>query len=216
VVSEPAQQAQFVVIWMHGLGAGYEDMAGLAQAIAWPNEKIRQIFLQAPDRPVTINAGMRMPAWYDILGGDLVSRQDCEGVHQSSEQINAVVAEQVKRGIRREHIFLAGFSQGGAMALYSGLQLDCKLGGMIALSAYIPCVENLTVQLNKATPVFMGYGQMDPLVQPSWTKQSHDHLMYLGFNNTVLKSYRMEHAVCPEEITDLQNWFSQQMVGVSV
>lgn len=213
VVSEPKSQAQFAIIWMHGLGAGYEDMAGLAQTLTWPSEQVRHIFLQAPDRPVTINAGMRMPAWYDILGGDLSTRQDCQGVHQSSELIESVVTDQIKQGINPEQIFLSGFSQGGAMALYTALRLDQKFGGIIALSAYIPCVEQFTIQLDPTTPVFIGYGQFDPLVQPQWTKQSLDLLHQHGFQHTTLNCYPMEHAVCPDEIADLERWFTVQMAG---
>lgn len=213
VVSETEQQAQFVVIWMPGLGAGYEDMAGLAHAIAWPDKNVRQIFLQAPERPVTMNAGMSMPAWYDILGGDLSTRQDCDGVRQSSELIEKVVIDQINQGMKPEQIFLAGFSQGGAMALYTGLRLDQQLGGIVALSAYIPCAEQLSVKLNTTTPVFLGFGQFDPLVRPEWTKLTHEFLHQHGFQNTTLKSYLIEHAVSPEEIADLQFWFSTQMAG---
>ncbi len=212
-VSEPKEQAQFSVIWMHGLGAGYQDMAGLAQAIAWSNDYVRHIFLQAPDRPVTINAGMVMPAWYDILGGDLSTRQDCQGVHQSSELIESIVIDQISQGIKPEQIYLSGFSQGGAMALYTGLRLEQRFGGLVALSAYIPCAEQLTIRLDTATPIFMGYGNFDPLVQPMWTKQSHDLLNQNAFQDTILNGYPMEHAVCPDEVTDLGKWFAVQMAG---
>lgn len=213
VVSEPKQQANFVIIWMHGLGAGYEDMAGLAQSIVWPNENVRHVFLQAPDRSVTINGGMRMPAWYDILGTDMTTRQDNQGVSESSKLIEGVLNDQINQGIKPGQIFLAGFSQGGAMALYTGLNYDQKLAGIVALSAYIPCIDQLVLQLNIETPVFMGFGHFDPLVQPQWTKKSCDYLQQNGFHNITLKSYLIEHGVSPAEITDLQNWFSERMAG---
>ena len=209
-VKDPQQQAQACVIWMHGLGADAQDMVGLAEQLPL-TLPIRHVFMDAPVRPITMNNGMRMRAWYDILGMALTDREDSEGIRQSDALIRQVIDSQVKEGFLSEQIFLAGFSQGGAMALFTGLHLSIPLAGIIALSAYLPLAAACKIVLNPGTPMFLACGLYDQLVWPHWTKQSVDSLRNKGFKHIAWHEYHMEHTICQEEIKDLSAWLSQQI-----
>ncbi|WP_115303978.1 alpha/beta hydrolase [Legionella beliardensis] len=198
---------------MHGLGADGSDMASLAAMQPIANLALEHICLDAPVRAVTLNAGMHMRAWYDIVGLALTDREDREGILQSSNQIMDVINEQVRAGFAPENIVLAGFSQGGAMALYTALHCHLPLAGVIALSAYLPLALECKPVMAKDTPIFLGSGLYDPLVLPVWTAQSKDWLMANGFNNITWKQYPMEHAICPTEIQDIANWLASQIKG---
>jgi phospholipase/carboxylesterase len=200
------------IIWMHGLGADGNDFVpiigelGLATAPA-----ARFIFPHAPMRPVTINNGYVMRAWYDVSFGDLEGksrRADGEGVRQSQAQINALIEREEKRGIAAASIALAGFSQGGAIALHTGLRHPRKLAGVMALSTYLPLAESLPLEAsaaNKTTPVFMAHGLLDPVVPLMMGAGSMTFLAGLGYS-VEWRQYPMQHSVCAEEIQDIGAW----------
>lgn len=213
-IKEPQEKARACIIWMHGLGSDASDMMGLAAELTLKDLPLRHVFLDAPSRPVTLNGGMVMPAWYDILGMDLVDREDKEGIEGSELKIRQVIDEQLTSGFDADKIFLAGFSQGGAMALYTALHFKGTLGGVIALSAYLPLVDQAKPQLDKGTPFFMGSGQFDPLVLPGWTQLSKEWLVANGYERIASYQYPMEHSVCFEEIQDLSLWLKMQVQGV--
>jgi phospholipase/carboxylesterase len=211
-VKESQVPAQGCVIWMHGLGADSSDMMGLADQIR-TDTALRHVFIDAPMRPVTLNNGMVMPAWYDILGMELIDRQDKEGIEQSELMIRKVMDEQLDNGFSYQQIFLAGFSQGGAMALHTALQVTERLGGVMALSAYLPLADHSRPKLNQQTPFFIGYGLFDPLVLPKWVEMSKDWLLNNGYTSLTSQHYPMEHSICMEEIRDISLWLNQHVSG---
>ncbi|MDP3269413.1 MAG: alpha/beta hydrolase-fold protein [Legionella sp.] len=214
-MKEPQDPAQACVIWMHGLGADAADMMGLADQLPVSSTPVRHVFIDAPSRPVTLNGGMVMPAWYDIMGMELVDREDKAGIEKSRILITQVMNTQLEDGFKSEQIFLAGFSQGGAMAIHTALHFEGKLGGVIALSAYIPLASQTDAVLDKSTPFFIGSGQYDPLVLPIWTQQSHQWLKAQGYQHLSIHLYSMEHSICYEEVRDVSEWLNQQVQGVS-
>lgn len=203
---ESAPQPTAAVIWLHGLGADGNDFAGLVPELdlsACP--PIRFVFPHAPSLPVTINGGYVMPAWYDIRGADLVSRQDAEGIQASARAIDALIAHEISRGIAPERIVLAGFSQGCAMALHTGLRYPQALAGIMALSGYLPLAETFAAERHPAnanTPVFMAHGSQDPVVVPARGEASRDLLASLGYA-VQWHTYPMPHSVHPREIADI-------------
>ena len=207
LIQDSEGQARACVLWMHGLGADASDMLGLAQELGLPN--LRHVFLNAPIRPVTLNQGMHMPAWYDIVGFELQDREDEAGIVDSQAQIQAVIAEQIQAGFTEEQVFLAGFSQGGAMALHTALNTPARFGGVIALSAYLPMATKNSAQLHKDTPFFLGSGQFDPIVVPQWTELSYTWLLEHGYERISHHQYPMEHSVCLQEMNDIRLWLGQ-------
>lgn len=205
VVIESEKKAEACVIWMHGLGASADDMAGLASQLPL-KVPMRHVALNAPIRPVTLNQHMPMPAWYDIVGMKLTDREDHAGILESEHIILNAIEQQVAEGFTHKQIFLAGFSQGGAMALFTSLHAMPTLGGVIALSAYLPLASACEVKLNLKTPVFIGSGRFDPMVLPAWTAQSVAWLKQKGFEHITVHDYPMEHSVCIEEIRDIAVW----------
>lgn len=210
--SSPATAA---VIWMHGLGADGSDFAGIVPELDLSGcPAIRFVFPHAPRMPVTINGGYVMPAWYDITGSDLISRQDAAGIHTSAQAISALVANEVARGIAPERIVLAGFSQGCAMALHTGLRLPQRIAGVIALSGYLPLADTFAAERSAAnahTPIFMAHGTMDPVVIPARGEASRDLLAALGYN-VHWHTYPMQHSVHPQELADISA-FLKQVLG---
>lgn len=210
-MKEPQQPAQASVIWMHGLGANASDMMGLVDQLAVDDAiALRHVFLDAPIRPVTINRGMTMPAWYDIRGMQLTDREDKEGIEQSAAFIRQVYEEQFNL-LATQQVFLAGFSQGGAMALYTALQIATPVSGIIALSAYLPLASQCQKVLGKNTPMFIASGQYDSIVLPLWTQQTAAWLSQAGYTQLSFHNYPMEHSICLEEIRDLSNWLKKQV-----
>ena len=214
VENETAAHPTYSVIWLHGLGADGNDFAPIVpQLVApqWP--ALRFVFPHAPVRPVTVNGGMPMRAWYDIYGFDLVARQDESGIRQSIAQVEALIAREQERGIPSERILLAGFSQGGAIALAAGLRHPQKLAGIIALSTYLPMADTLAGErsaANDAVPIFWGHGTLDPVVILQRGLDSRAVLEALGYK-VAWHTYPMPHSVCPEEIVDLRRWIGERL-----
>ena len=213
-VREPQEPAQACVIWMHGLGADAQDMMGLATQLPL-TIPLRHVFLDAPVRPVTLNNHMPMRAWYDILGMKLTDREDSKGIKSSEVFIREVIDTQLAEGFVAEQIFLAGFSQGGAMALYTGIHTSMPLAGIIALSGYLPLASASNIVLNQSTPMFIASGLYDPLVLPTWTKQCIDLLHQKGFKKIASHEYPMEHTICADEIRDLAGWLTTQVTSMT-
>jgi phospholipase/carboxylesterase len=201
------------VIWMHGLGADASDMAGLVAEYPIAELALQHICIDAPIRPVTLNAGMPMRAWYDIVGLNLTDREDKAGILKSFKYITEVIEQQISAGYEPSKIVLAGFSQGGAIALYTALHCEFSLAGVIALSSYLPLALESKPILARETPIFLASGLYDPMVLPDWSKQTKDWLIANGFNSVTWRQYPMEHAICPAEITDVASWLSTQFKG---
>lgn len=194
------------VIWLHGLGADGNDFAPLVPELKLQDmPAIRFVFPHAPVRPVTINNGMVMRAWYDIFAPDLVRREDETGLRQSQQAVQALIARENARGIATDHIVLAGFSQGCAMTLQTGLRMDQKLAGLMGLSGYLPLAATAAAERHAAnldTPIFLAHGVMDPVVVLSRAEASRQALLDLGYSVT-WKTYNMPHSVCLEEVQDI-------------
>ena len=211
-VINPSMQAKGCMIWLHGLGADGSDMQGVVAALS--NElPFKHVFLDAPLRPVTINAGMNMPAWYDILGLSAGSREDKSGIVASHNMLLREMTYEMDAGFNSHDIILAGFSQGGAMALYTGLHAAMGVGGIVSLSAYLPLASEASPMLSKDTPIFLGLGQKDPVVLPDWTRLAKDYLVNQGYQHVMMKEYAMEHQICQSEIIDLNQWLSGWLEG---
>lgn len=209
VIIEPRQAATAAVVWLHGLGADGHDfvpiVAELGLARAAP---LRFVFPHAPVRPVTINAGMPMRAWYDILSLGDMRRQDEAGIRDSERIVRRYLQQQVEAGIAHERLVLAGFSQGGAIALHTGLRLEQRLGGILALSTYLPLLpqfEREAHAANRATPIFMAHGSADPMLPQPLGEHSATELRRLG-HAVEWHSYPMQHEVCLQEIADIGRW----------
>jgi len=209
---ESAPHPTAAVIWLHGLGADGHDFAGLVPELDLSNcPPIRFVFPHAPSMPVTVNGGYVMPAWYDILGPDLVSQQDAAGIQASERAIVALIAQEVARGIPAERIVLAGFSQGCAMVLHTGLRLPQRLAGIMALSGYLPLADRFTAErhpANAQTPVFMAHGTQDPVVVIARGEASRDALAALG-QPVEWHSYPMPHSLHPREISDISAFLAR-------
>jgi phospholipase/carboxylesterase len=209
---QSASQPSAAVIWLHGLGADGHDFASLVPELDLSGcPPIRFVFPHAPIMPVTVNGGYVMPAWYDILGPNLVSQQDAAGIQSSERAIVALIAHEVARGIPAEHIVLAGFSQGCAMALHTGLRLPQRLAGIMALSGYLPLADRITAErhpANAQTPIFMAHGTQDPVVVIARGEASRDALEALG-QPVAWHSYPMPHSLHPQEIADISTFLAQ-------
>ncbi len=214
VEHETGPSPRYSVIWLHGLGADGNDFAPIVPELvdpAWP--ALRFVFPHAPVRPVTINNGMSMRAWYDIIGFDAHARQDEAGIRASIAAVEALIEREHERGVPSGRIFLAGFSQGGAIALAAGLRHAEKLAGIVALSTYLPIASALAAErsaANAATPIFWGHGTADPVVVLPRGSASRDALQALGYA-VDWHTYPMAHAVCAEEIDDLRRWLGQRL-----
>ena len=198
------------VIWLHGLGADGHDFEPIVDELTL-EQNIRFIFPHAPSMPVTVNNGMTMPAWYDIAAAQLDQQQDETGTRKSQALIVALIEREIDRGIKSENIILAGFSQGGAIALHTALRFDKPLAGIMGLSTYLPLaetVENEISEANKKTPIMLAHGKHDPIIPFSLAEKTKSHLEKLNYS-TELHSYEMEHSVCPEEIDYISGWINR-------
>ncbi len=201
------------VIWFHGLGADGHDFEAIVPelvASSWP--AVRFIFPHAPIQALTLNAGMPMRAWYDIRNFDLYACQDEAGIHRSIAATSALIARENARGIPDGSIVLAGFSQGGALALAAGLRHTHRLAGIVALSTYLVLGDDLAIQrssANMTTPIFQGHGTFDPVVTLAQGRAAHDQLVALDYR-VDWHSYPMAHTLCTQEISDLRHWLGQR------
>jgi phospholipase/carboxylesterase len=206
---ETAPQPNAAVIWLHGLGADGHDFEPIVPELVSRGERAwRFVFPNAPVRPVTINSGMRMRAWYDIAGMDRRAAEDAEGFKDSDNQIRELIAREVTRGIPAGRIVLAGFSQGGAVSLYTVPRLTEKLAGVMALSCYLPRESTFSAErtpANDATPIFMAHGQADATVPMMLGMRSRDYLLSHGYS-VEWHEYPMAHAVCAEEVADIRQF----------
>jgi phospholipase/carboxylesterase len=209
---ESAPNPTTAVIWLHGLGADGNDFAGLVPELDLDDcPAIRFVFPHAPSIPVTLNGGYIMPAWYDILGANLVDRQDAAGIQKSEQAVKALIENEVARGIPFDRIVLAGFSQGCAMALHTGLRLQHRLAGIVALSGYLPLADRFATEralANANTPIFMAHGTQDPVVVLARGEKSRDALAAIG-HPVQWHTYPMQHAVHPHEIDDIASFLKQ-------
>jgi phospholipase/carboxylesterase len=206
------------VIWLHGLGADGHDFEPIVPELGLPaSTPVRFIFPHAPTQPVTINGGMVMRAWYDITGMDLSAGVDEAGINRSAAHLRRLIQATVDSGIPTERIILAGFSQGGVIALHTGLQYTEPLAGIIALSTYVAVPETIREtgsDANSAIPIFMAHGRFDPVIPYALAQRSRDFLT--GLNYPVQwHEYPMEHAVHPQEIRDLGEWLSGVLPAVA-
>jgi len=205
---ETAPAPDAAVLWLHGLGADGHDFEPVVPQLRLPPQlRVRFVFPHAPVRPVTLNMGMRMRAWYDILqlGG---GREDEAGIRESQALLEALIARERRRGVAPQRIVLAGFSQGGAVALHTGLRHAERLAGILALSTYLPLAGSLAPEHSAANldvPLFMAHGRFDDIIPIERARQSRVALAGLGCK-VEWREYAMPHAVCGEEIADIAAW----------
>jgi len=203
---ETAPDPRASIIWMHGLGADGSDFAPLAGEIELP-VAVRYVFPHAPMMPVTINGGYVMRAWYDISDA-AIRREDEAGVRASQRLVEQWLAREHARGVDAGRIVLAGFSQGGAIALQAGLRQPQRLAGIMALSTYVPLADTLAAEANAASrgvPIFMAHGSADPMIAHARALASRDLLLQQGYA-VEWHEYPMEHSVCPQEIAHIGAW----------
>ncbi|MFT6429283.1 MAG: phospholipase/carboxylesterase [Halopseudomonas sp.] len=211
LVIDPTSQADACIIWLHGLGADRFDFVPVVDALDLPTSHgLRFIFPQAPTRPVTINGGMPMPSWYDIIGMAPARAISHEQLQESADMVRALVDEQVSQGIKVERIVLAGFSQGGAVVLHSALQSGLPLAGVMALSTYGPTVEDLLVETGEKLDMFFAHGSQDAMVPHSMGRLAHDLVVQAG-HRAQWHEYAMGHEVCPQEIVDINSWLRKRL-----
>jgi phospholipase/carboxylesterase len=209
---ESAPNPTASVIWLHGLGADGNDFVPIVRELDLTGcPAIRFVFPHADAIPVTVNGGYVMRAWYDILGADIAKREDETGLRKSQIAIEALIANEVARGIPANRIILAGFSQGCAMTLQTGLRHPEKLAGLLCLSGYVPLHEVIAAErhpANQHTPIFLVHGRSDPIIPIQRAEQSRDLLASLGYP-VEWHEYMMQHSVCAEEIDDISAWLKR-------
>ncbi len=200
------------VIWLHGLGAdGYDFVPVVRELESLGAPAARYVFPHAPTRPVTINGGYVMRAWYDIYGNDVVRREDDAGIRQSQRQVEDLITREVERGTPRARIVLAGFSQGGAIALQAGLRQAQPLAGLLALSTYLPLADQFAAErsVGSATvPIFMAHGRSDPVIPFARATASRDALQAAGYA-LEWHEYEMPHSLCEEEIRHIAGFLKR-------
>ena len=198
------------IIWLHGLGADGHDFEAIVPELRLPADlSLRFVFPHAPVQPVTINGGMAMRSWFDILSLDSVGRADRDGVLKSSAILEALISREVERGIDANKIVIAGFSQGGAVAIHTALQTEHRIAGLMALSTYMALPDDATNAVcRKDLPIFMAHGSFDPVLRMDWGRASADKLIENGYS-VDWHEYPMAHAVCPQEIADISSWLRE-------
>lgn len=204
-----AEQPDTAIIWLHGLGADGHDFEPMVPELQL--ERVlpaRFVFPHAPVRPVTLNGGMAMRAWFDIVSLERDAAVDREGLEASRQTIEALIERENQRGIPTDRIVLAGFSQGGAAALYTGLRYPDRLAGLIGLSTYLPLADELEQEgsvMNRGLPIFMAHGAQDPVLPPQLGEASYRRLEERG-HPVKWRTYPMPHAVCPQELAHIRAW----------
>lgn len=213
VVIEPATPARRAVIWLHGLGADGHDFEAIVPELDLPAvHGIRFLFPHAPVRSITINHGMRMRGWYDVRAADLTRAEDEVGLDASAAAVSSLIANQIASGIAAHEVVIAGFSQGGAIALLAGLQYAEPLAGIVALSTYMPLMprfESGRAAARVDVPILFGHGTWDPIIPMLQGQRSCEFLKRLGCR-VEWREYPMAHSVCAEEIADLSAWLRQR------
>ena len=206
---ETAPNPTASVIILHGLGADGNDFVPFAQQLDLRSVgAVRFIFPHSPTRPVTINGGYVMPAWYDILGTDIARREDEAGLRASRVLVDAVIANERARGIAASRIVLGGFSQGCAMTLMAGLRHPERLAGLLGMSGYLPLADVTAAERSAANadvPIFLAHGRVDPVIALARATASRDALVALGYP-VEWHDYAMPHSVCPQEVADINRW----------
>lgn len=207
---ETSSNIDAAVIWLHGLGANGHDFVPVIPELQLPATMgIRFIFPHAPEIPVTINGGMVMPAWYDILAMDMEREIDVVQIMRSAQGVIDLLEREIAAGISSERIVLAGFSQGGAVVYQAALSYDKPLAGLLALSTYFATAKTLQPSIaNKDIPIALFHGSQDPMVPEAMAKMALDDLKKLGYKPSY-KTYPMQHEVCLEEIRDISLWLQQ-------
>lgn len=210
----PAQTAKATVIWLHGLGDSGNGFAPIVPELKLPDElAIRFIFPHAPVRPITINNGYQMRAWYDIKSMQLDKRADATGVRESAELVQALIEQEMASGIPADKIVLAGFSQGGVIALHLGPRFEQQLAGIMALSTYMSEPSTLTAQAhpaNQQTPILMCHGRSDDVVPMDYGQQAYKQLQECQYQ-VEWHDYPMQHNVCLEELDTISNWLQARL-----
>lgn len=210
----PTAAPDACVIWLHGLGDSGHGFAPIVPELKLPESlSVKFLFPHAPERPITINNGMRMRAWYDIKSLDFESRADLEGVKASAEQVEQLIEAQIESGIPSERIILAGFSQGGVIALHLAPRFAHKLAGVLALSTYMcepSLLSNEAKDINRDTPIMMAHGEQDEVVPVFMGNAAFKTLSECGFNAT-WQTYTMQHNVCMQELNDISAWLQTRM-----
>ncbi len=216
---ETAPNPTAAVIWLHGLGADGNDFAPIVPELALDGAPpIRFVFPHAPMMPVTINNGHVMRAWYDVSFGDLegkARRADEAGVRASQARITELIEREIARGITARHIVIAGFSQGGAIALQTGLRYPQRIAGIMALSTYLPLAESLATEAaaaNRDAPIFYAHGTYDPVIPLAMATDSREKLAAAGYS-AEWHEYPMQHSVCAEEVTAISAWLRRALQG---
>ena len=212
VVAETGSDPVASIVWLHGLGADGHDFEPIVpQLDLGAGRALRFIFPHAPVRPVTINMGVAMRAWFDILGLDRLAEQDEDGIRHGQLQVEWLIADELANGFSADRIVLAGFSQGGALALHTALRYPERLAGIIGLSCYLPLTAQLPGEIseaNRATEVFMAHGTFDPVVSPDLGEMTRAELAGLGYE-VEWRTYPMAHQICTEEIAALREWLQR-------
>lgn len=212
---ETGPNPRFAVIWMHGLGADGSDFVPIVEELELPTGPVRFVFPHAPLQPVTINGGYVMRAWYDIGYQDLTLKEDEKGVRESQRTIEQLIEREAARGIPAGRIVLAGFSQGGAIALQTALRYPVRLAGVLALSTYLPLPDKLVFERsepNQDLPIFMAHGIEDPIVPLKLAQASCTRLLTAGYP-VEWHEYAMAHAVCHEELEHIGDWMQRVLAA---
>lgn len=214
VVLEPGATPSSCVIWLHGLGADGFDFVPIVAQLRLPAPLPRFVFPHAPERAVTLNGGLRMRAWYDVRGFAEDSAEDEDGIRESVRRIEEYIGLEREAGAPASRILLAGFSQGGAIALSTALARDEPLGGVLALSTYLPLRKSLreAPHAHRTLPILMCHGLHDPVVALGSAERSRDLLRAHGYR-VEWHTYPMQHQVCPEEIADLSRWLARVLAA---
>lgn len=211
---ETSPSPSAAVIWLHGLGADGNDFVPIVPELKLPDSLgIRFIFPHAPEQPVTCNGGYVMRAWYDIYSLDSLDQEDHKGMLASQRIVESLIQQEMDRGVAPNRIILMGFSQGGAVALFTGLRYSQRLGGIGALSTYLPLADMLPNEKHSANadiPIFMAHGQFDPVVRYALGEASYQALKQLNYP-VEWHRYPMEHSVCLEEIHDIGHWLVDRL-----
>ncbi|MBI5625917.1 MAG: carboxylesterase [Nitrosomonadales bacterium] len=221
IILQSGNKPQHSIIWLHGLGADGQDFVPIVGELDLP-VAMRYIFPHAPMRPVTINGGFVMRAWYDITQQPPTAltrtgsnaHQDASGIRASQTIVEALIQQEVANGIAPGNIFLAGFSQGGAIVLHTALRQATPLGGVLALSSYLPLAASAPDELlagTRTTPVFMAHGRSDPVIPFTLGYASREALREFGYT-VEWHEYAMQHSVCEEELRDIEAWLTKQLM----